>query len=40
MIANGVPVSFAISELFVLFGIVIAGYAGVWVIPRLIALFR
>ena len=40
MIANGVSVSFAISDLFILAGIVLAGYAAVWAVPRLIDLFR
>lgn len=40
MIANGVPVSFALSELFILGGIVLGGYAAVWAIPRLLQLFR
>ena len=40
MIANGVPVSFDISAVFALGAIVLGGYALIWAIPRVIALFR
>ena len=40
MFANGVPVSFDIGLLLFVGGAVIAGYAGIWAIPRIIDYFR
>jgi hypothetical protein len=40
MIANGVLVSFDIAYVIALGGVVLGGYAAVWVVPHLIKLFR
>ena len=40
MIANGVSVTFDIASVIALGMIVLGGYAAVWAIPRVIALFR
>lgn len=40
MIANGVSVSFAIADIFVLGLIVLGGYAAIWALPRILSLFR
>lgn len=40
LIANGVQVSFALSELFALGAIVLGGYAAIWAVPRVLRLYR
>ena len=40
MVANGVLISFDVGLLLSVGGIVIAGYASYWAIPRIIAFFH